>query len=137
MSGRLVRDVFLTVAEVAERLRVNPQTVRNWIDRGRLPATRVGRRVRVRQADLGRFIAQGATGPADASVSTRTGQPSSAKSATSAPPVPGAHEAFLDAACDFVRLLVPDGSGELVSSLRMLARQAEHWADALESQPMS
>jgi excisionase family DNA binding protein len=47
-------DEFLTVAEIAELLKVNPQTVRNWIDRGELPAVRVGaRRVRVRRSDLG------------------------------------------------------------------------------------
>ena len=55
-------DEFLTVAEVAELLKVNPQTVRNWIDRGELPAVRVGsRRVRVRQSDLDAYIDAGAT----------------------------------------------------------------------------
>jgi excisionase family DNA binding protein len=50
-------DSFLTVAGVAELLKVNQQTVRNWIDRGELTAVRVGqRRVRVRQSDLDRFI---------------------------------------------------------------------------------
>lgn len=42
-------------------LKVNPQTGRNWIDTGRLPAIRIGRRVRVRQADLDRILAQGTT----------------------------------------------------------------------------
>jgi excisionase family DNA binding protein len=41
-------EEFLTVAEIAELLKVNQQTVRNWIDRGSLPAVRVGRRVRVK-----------------------------------------------------------------------------------------
>jgi excisionase family DNA binding protein len=55
-------DEFLTVAEIAELLKVNPQTVRNWIDRGELPAVRVGaRRVRVRRTDLDAFIDAGAT----------------------------------------------------------------------------
>ena len=53
---------YLTVAEVADLLRLNPQTVRNWIDRGQLPAVRVGeRRVRIRQSDLDEFLAAGAT----------------------------------------------------------------------------
>jgi excisionase family DNA binding protein len=33
---------LLTVEEVAERFRVNPQTVRRWIRRGLLPAAKVG-----------------------------------------------------------------------------------------------
>ncbi len=50
-------EAFLTVIEVAEILKVNQQTVRNWIDRGDLPAIRVGRRrVRVRQADFDAFL---------------------------------------------------------------------------------
>jgi excisionase family DNA binding protein len=39
-------------------------TVRNWIDRGELPAVRVGsRRVRIRRSDLDRFLEAGATAP--------------------------------------------------------------------------
>jgi excisionase family DNA binding protein len=55
-------DSFLTVAEVAEMLKLNQQTVRNWIDQGSLPALRVGRLVRIRQSDFERLIAGGATG---------------------------------------------------------------------------
>jgi len=54
-------DVFLTVAEVAELLKLNQQTVRNWIDQGSLPAVRVGRRVRIRRTDLERVLDEGAT----------------------------------------------------------------------------
>jgi excisionase family DNA binding protein len=44
-------DEFLTVAEIAELLKVNPQTIRSTIDRGDLPAVRFGsRRVRVRRS---------------------------------------------------------------------------------------
>jgi excisionase family DNA binding protein len=45
-------DEFLTVAEVAELLRLNQQTIRNWIADGKLRALRVGRRVRIARADL-------------------------------------------------------------------------------------
>jgi excisionase family DNA binding protein len=46
-------EQFLTVAEVAEMLKLNQQTVRNWIDQGSLPALRIGRRVRIlRQYNL-------------------------------------------------------------------------------------
>jgi excisionase family DNA binding protein len=41
-------DELLTVAEIAERFKLNQETVRNWIDRGELPCVRVRRRVRVR-----------------------------------------------------------------------------------------
>jgi len=57
-----VQETYVTVAEIAEQLKMNPQTVRNWIDRGSLPAVRVGpRRVRVRQADLDEFLSKAAT----------------------------------------------------------------------------
>jgi excisionase family DNA binding protein len=51
------QDEFLTVAEVAELLKLNQQTVRNWIDAGALPAVRVGaRRVRITRADLDAYL---------------------------------------------------------------------------------
>jgi hypothetical protein len=37
-----IDDEFLTVAEVAAILKLNQQTVRNWIDRGTPPALHVG-----------------------------------------------------------------------------------------------
>jgi excisionase family DNA binding protein len=49
-------ESFLTVAEVAELLKLNQQTVRNWIDQGSLPALRVGRRVRIKRSDLDRVL---------------------------------------------------------------------------------
>jgi excisionase family DNA binding protein len=52
-------DEFLTVDEVAETLRVNPQTVRNWINDATLPAVRVGRRIRITRRDLNRVMEQG------------------------------------------------------------------------------
>ena len=54
-------EEFLTVAEVAEILKLNQQTVRNWIDQGSLPAHRVGRRVRIRRSDLDRLLDEGYT----------------------------------------------------------------------------
>jgi excisionase family DNA binding protein len=52
-------EYYLTVAEVAELLRLNQQTVRNWIDQGSLPAVRVGRRVRIKRSDLDRVLSEG------------------------------------------------------------------------------
>jgi excisionase family DNA binding protein len=52
----------LTVAQVADILRLNPQTVRNWIDAGTFPAIRIGRRVRIKRDDLEAFVKAGSSG---------------------------------------------------------------------------
>lgn len=67
-------DTFLTVAEVAELLKLNQQTVRNWIDQGSLPAVRVGRRVRIRRTDLERVLDEGATQNATAQPVSRSAE---------------------------------------------------------------
>jgi excisionase family DNA binding protein len=54
-------ETYLTVAEVADLLKLNQQTVRNWIDQGSLPAVRIGRRVRIRRSDFERVLAEGST----------------------------------------------------------------------------
>ena len=59
-------ESFLTVAEVAEMLKLNQQTVRNWIDQGSLPALRVGRRVRIKRSDFERVLAKSYTAGAGA-----------------------------------------------------------------------
>ena len=55
-------EEYLTVAEVAGNLKLNQQTVRNWIDRGELPALRVGRRVRIKRSDYERYLSDGYNG---------------------------------------------------------------------------
>jgi excisionase family DNA binding protein len=50
------------VAEVAGILKLNQQTVRNWIDQGSLPALRVGRRVRIRREDFQALVDRAYTG---------------------------------------------------------------------------
>ncbi len=62
MTGGEFEESFLTVAEVAALLKLNQQTVRNWIDAGSLPAIRVGRRVRIKQSDLNRILESGYRG---------------------------------------------------------------------------
>jgi excisionase family DNA binding protein len=54
---------FLTVAEVAELLKLNQQTVRNWIDAGYLKAFHVGRRVRILRSDLEELLERSRTQP--------------------------------------------------------------------------
>src|SRR3982074_121827 len=67
MNSAESEDSFLTVAEVAEMLKLNQQTVRNWIDQGSLPALRVGRRVRIKRSDFERVLERsyspGSAGP--------------------------------------------------------------------------
>lgn len=52
---------LLTVPEIAAELQLNQQTIRNWIDQSKLPAHRMGRRVRVRREDFDALLAQSAT----------------------------------------------------------------------------
>jgi excisionase family DNA binding protein len=50
-------DPWLTVAEIAAELRLNPATIRLWISKGTLPATRAGRRkLLIRRSDLDRLL---------------------------------------------------------------------------------
>ncbi len=48
----MVDDEFLTVPEVAERLRVTAMTIYRWIDEGKLPAVQVAKHYRIRASDL-------------------------------------------------------------------------------------
>lgn len=54
---------YLTVAECAELLGVEHKTVRRLIDRGELPALRVGRVLRIDPADLGALAYRPAEAP--------------------------------------------------------------------------
>ncbi len=49
-------DRLLTTEEVAERLRVTPKTVREWIQRGELEAIDAGQGYRIFKRDLDAFI---------------------------------------------------------------------------------
>ena len=46
----------LTIAEIAESLRVSNRTVRNWIDSGKLKAFKFGLQYRVNKEDFEEFI---------------------------------------------------------------------------------
>jgi excisionase family DNA binding protein len=57
-------DPWLTLAEIADELRLRPVTIRSWIAKGRLPATRAGQRKwLVRRSDLEALLAADAGGP--------------------------------------------------------------------------
>lgn len=62
MNPNEPEESYLTVAEVAETLKLNQQTVRNWIDQGSLPALRVGRRVRIKRSDFERILEESYSG---------------------------------------------------------------------------
>ena len=51
----MLTDV-MTVSEVAEYLRVNPQTVYRKAKAGELPAVRIGRAIRFRKAELDEWM---------------------------------------------------------------------------------
>jgi excisionase family DNA binding protein len=58
-------DRLLTVADIAERLRLNPETVRRWLRDGRLRGIRLGERRagwRVSERDLAAFLSTRSTG---------------------------------------------------------------------------
>lgn len=73
-------DPWLTLAEIADELRVNPATVRQWVTKGQLKASRAGvRKWIVRRSELDRMLAE--TSPPvddDAPVDTNLGEPRSA-----------------------------------------------------------
>jgi len=51
-------DPWLTLAEIAEELRVNPATVRLWVSKGQLAASRAGmRKLIVRRSEVERMLA--------------------------------------------------------------------------------
>lgn len=52
------RTTFLTVAEVADMVRVSRMTVYRWIHSGELPAVRFGRSFRVPQQAVEAFMEQ-------------------------------------------------------------------------------
>jgi excisionase family DNA binding protein len=53
-------DPWMTIAEFAQEMRVQPVTVRSWIAKGQLKATRAGQRKwLVRRSELARMLAQG------------------------------------------------------------------------------
>jgi excisionase family DNA binding protein len=55
---REAADPWLTLAEIAAELRVNPATVRQWVSKGQLKASRAGvRKWIVRRSDLDRMLA--------------------------------------------------------------------------------
>jgi putative molybdopterin biosynthesis protein len=59
---------LLTAEDVAKQLRIKKYTVYELIKRGELPSSRVGKQVRVSQADIDRYLKANKTGPEYAGV---------------------------------------------------------------------
>jgi excisionase family DNA binding protein len=58
-DDRAADDPWLTLAEIADELRLSPATIRSWVAKGLLEATRAGRRKwLVRRSDLDRMLAR-------------------------------------------------------------------------------
>jgi len=49
---------FYTIPEVAQALRVTPQTIRAWIKTGRLRSQRIGRPIFITEKNLREFLKQ-------------------------------------------------------------------------------
>jgi len=49
-------EEYLTIEEIAKRLKVKPFTVRDWIRKQELPAYKVGRTLRVKKSDFEEFM---------------------------------------------------------------------------------
>ena len=58
VETREPRPQYVTVAEVAARLRVSNMTVYRLVQSGNLPAVRVGRSYRILAADVERWLAE-------------------------------------------------------------------------------
>lgn len=50
-------ETYLTRKQVAERFNVSERTVDRWIKDGKLHPTRLGRTIRISEADIARFLA--------------------------------------------------------------------------------
>lgn len=49
-------DVFLTVEEVGERLKIHPESVRDWLRTGKLKGLKAGRQWRITERALDTFL---------------------------------------------------------------------------------
>lgn len=132
-------DPWLTLAEIGEELRVNPATVRQWVTKGQLKASRAGvRKWIVRRSELDRMLA--ATNVAGEATSTPSEPKSSAVEDRGGAPVPArdaqsaiallqiANNSFADAI--EASAFVPPAPG-YVDRLRRIADSCEHMASTM------
>jgi excisionase family DNA binding protein len=117
-------ETYLTVEEVAEILKVNKQSVFNWIDREGLPAVRVGTgrgRLRIRPSDLDRWVERGRIGGGDPTAADEVSEARSSKR----------WSGFETAVRESNQALATAAPEMLIRSLRSLAESAQALADEL------
>ncbi len=56
MSKVIENTTFYTIKEVAEKLQVNPETVRNYLKRGELIGKQIGRPIYISETSLKEFL---------------------------------------------------------------------------------
>jgi len=64
----VIEKQLLTVAEVAEHLRITPNTVYRWLRAGKLRAIKIGKEWRIEQKDLDQFLGRRTTHLSSASL---------------------------------------------------------------------
>jgi excisionase family DNA binding protein len=88
-----IADPWLTLTEIADELRVNPATVRSWISKGQLKASRAGvRKWIVRRSDLDRMLAETNASPDDVLDRIQSGESTELGAAVPRRPHPEADE---------------------------------------------
>jgi excisionase family DNA binding protein len=119
---------FLTVAEIADWLKVDPQVVRNLIALGLLPAVRMeSHEVRVKTADLERFVATFTRWQREDVAETTEHIDPAARGQASA------RDRFAHALAEIFRAAASLEQLDLSSQLRALAAAAEEFACELDA----
>ncbi len=136
-------DPWLTLAEIAEELRVNPATVRQWVSKGQLKASRAGvRKWIVRRSELERMLAATNVAPETVAVKPDAGraagdehrrgrdqaEASAADAQSAIALLQIANERFAEAV--EASAFVPPAPG-YVGRLRRLADSCEHMASTM------
>jgi len=119
---------FLTIAEIADWLKVDPQGVRNLIDLGLLPAVRMeSHEVRVKATDLERFVATFTRWQREDEAETTQHLDPAAHGGASA------RDRFAHALAEIFRAAASLEQLDLSSQLRALAAAAEEFACELDA----
>lgn len=136
---REAADAWLTLAEIADELRVNPATVRQWVSKGQLKASRAGvRKWIVRRSDLERMLAATNVVVETDPVTPEVQDPVAVQSRAAAAPATDAQSAVAllqianDRFADAIEAsaYVPPAPG-YIGRLRRLADSCEHMASTL------